>query len=422
MRTLKTYFDPHNSPGVLAAKLWISGGSRDDPSGRKGAHQLLSSLLSRGCGPYNDKALGDIVEGCGAGLHCETYEDGILISLKCMGSDAHKLFPILGWMIKDPHLNADHINLEKDLSIHALNRQRENPFYIAYDGWRRIAYGNGPYGHDPLGEIEDIKNINKDDLITLSKSIYKEKKILVISGALPQNLSEEIQYIEPFNDLTKEDSGDLSSQDNFLSNVIQPNKGGPTISLNFANTSQIVLMIGQPTVGYTNKDNLCLRLLNCHLSSGMSSKLFLELREKHGVAYDVGVYNPSREIGSPFVLHASTSEEKSLLTLDLLIKALRDLQQDLLSKEEISLAKTKYRSQISHSTQTVSQRAERKAYLLGMKLPINQDELNLKAIESITSNELLNVATKYLSTPLLSLCGPRKSLKKLTQKWDNYSL
>ena len=59
--------DPVVTPGVLSAKLWIRRGSGCDQQGQRGGHQLLGSVLSRGCGPLDQLQLADLVEGCGAG-------------------------------------------------------------------------------------------------------------------------------------------------------------------------------------------------------------------------------------------------------------------------------------------------------------------------------------------------------------------
>ena len=92
--------DKLNSKNIMSAKLWIEEGSRNDPKDKKGIHQLLSSTMLRGCGPYNNRQIAEIVETSGANLNCDTFEDGLLISLKCVESDAYKLLPIIGWMIK----------------------------------------------------------------------------------------------------------------------------------------------------------------------------------------------------------------------------------------------------------------------------------------------------------------------------------
>ena len=121
----------------MAAKLWIRDGSRADPKDKKGIHQILCSTMLRGCGPYNNKQISEIVESSGAILNCDTYEDGLLISLKCIESDAYKLLPLIGWMITKPVLQKDQIKLEKDLTIKAIKRQKESTYQLAFDGWRR---------------------------------------------------------------------------------------------------------------------------------------------------------------------------------------------------------------------------------------------------------------------------------------------
>ena len=416
MTTLDIYFDKQSSPGVMAAKLWISSGSRYDPQGQKGAHQLLGSLLCRGCGPYDFVEIGDRVEGCGACLNCETYQDGLLISLKCIQDDVFKLLPILGWMIKEPHIDENQVNIEKELTIQALGRQKEDPFYVAFDGWRRLAYGEGPYAHDPLGRIKDLKLINKKELIPLANSISKTHKVLVISGSYPLGLEQQIIDIKPFDSLLREDCAEQHKA--ILDNCTQ--KKESTIQLQIENTSQIVLMLGNTTISYSHPDAIHLQLLSCYLGSGMSSKLFIELREKHGVAYDVGVHHPIRENNSPFVIHASTSKEKSIHALELLHKCLEETLEKQLSEKELTQAKAKYRGQIAHFTQTVSQKAERKAHLLGLKLNINHDQNNLDRLEDITIKDVLNSARRYLQQPLLSLCGPKKTLTKMEEKWISF--
>ena len=177
--------DNCNSKNIMAAKLWIEDGSRADPKNKKGIHQILSSTILRGCGPYNNNKLAEIVENSGASLNCDTYEDGILISLKCIESDAYNLIPLIGWMITNPLLEKDQIELEKDLTIKAIKRQKESTYQLAFDGWRKIVYANGPYGHDPLGSISDINKITRDILLSIGNSLPYRNKNLVISGKYP---------------------------------------------------------------------------------------------------------------------------------------------------------------------------------------------------------------------------------------------
>ena len=178
-------------------------------------------------------------------------------------------------------------------------------------------------------------------------------------------------------------------------------------------------MLGQTTIPHGGRDDLLLRLLVCHLGTGMSSLLFRKLREENGVAYEVGAHHPIRAMAAPFILHASTSGEKSMLTLQLLSEAWFGLKSSLLSEKELQLAKAKFRGVLAHSSQTSAQHAERRVQLRSLGLSDDYDFKSIDEIETVTSKELQQIAVKLLGKPLLSLCGPNKSINKLAEQWIN---
>ena len=93
--TKNILLDPIEVAGIFALKMIIPSGSSSDPKGKRGLHQILGSVLSRGCGPYKDEEISDFIEGLGASLRCDSNEDSIIISLKCSDEDSDKLIPIL---------------------------------------------------------------------------------------------------------------------------------------------------------------------------------------------------------------------------------------------------------------------------------------------------------------------------------------
>jgi predicted Zn-dependent peptidase len=400
----------------MSAKLWIEDGSRNDPKGKKGIHQLLSSTMLRGCGQYNNKEIAEIVESCGANLNFDTYEDGLLISLKCVENDAYKLIPLIGWMITKPILQRDQFELEKDLTIKAIRRQKESTYQLAFDGWRKMVYGDGPYGHDPLGSIDDINKINKEHILPIASSLIHRKKTLVISGKFPINIDEYIENRIEFKGISK----NIINQNKTFKNIRKietPYKQRTNICTHSLNTKQVILLLGKATIRYDDKSDILLRLLSCYLGYGMSSLLFKVLREKYGVVYEAGVYHPIRENQTPFIMHASTSEEKGNMTLQLLKECWEEIINNEISPEELDLVKIKYRGQIAHSLQSISQRAEHKAHLLGIGLSKDHDKEILQRLESVTSKEIKDAANRYLKNPLLSVCSNKKVIQIIAKDW-----
>jgi len=405
--------DPIPTAGVMAAKLWIRHGSGSDPDGQRGAHQLLGSVLSRGCGPYDHLALADLVEGCGAGLRCDTHEDGMLLSLKCRDTDADDLLPLLAWMVKAPHLKDEQVNLERELSLQALQRQREDPFHLAYDGWRQLAYGSGPYGHDPLGIVDELGDLTSESLRPLAASLPAQGVVLALSGSLSDGLEQQQMLQEGFGSLLQAiptgNRSDLPAR--------KPDSN-QRVSLQPQATEQVVLMLGQPSLPHGHPDDLALRLLHAHLGLGMSSLMFRRLREEHGVAYDVGVHHPARAGAAPFVLHASSSLERASLSLKLLHECWTDLLQHNLAPADLELARAKFRGHLAHATQTTGQRAERRAQLRALGLPDDHDRICLEQMDALDGGSLCEAACRHLNRPLLSLCGPGGVIADLAKEWQ----
>ena len=414
MNSLDVYLSPCRSPGILSAKIWVRDGSRADPINKKGLHSLLGSLLIRGCGPYNNLQLADLVEGLGAVLLSETYEDGIMISLKCTEEGSNDLLPLLKWIILEPRLEKEQIDLERQLSIQAINRQKENQFILALNKWKEIAYQNHPYSQEVIGSIKDLKTITRTDLTSLSEKISSRQKVIVISGSLPANIDTYLKDLKVMNYNPNKKMGE-SISDNFKKpNHFDTDK---SIVITPQNTKQVVIILGSTTIPHSHPDDIALRILSCHLGSGMSSVLFNILREEKGLTYDVGIYYPVRELNAPFIIHASSSKDKAMETLILIKKCWNNLQYSLLSNEELDLAKSKFRYNFAHNSQTISQRAERKAHLIGLNIDENYDLQILNSIDSITKEDIIRVSSLYLKWPVLSLCGPEDKLNQLRDFW-----
>ncbi len=404
------------SKNIIAAKLWIEDGSRADPKDKKGIHQILSSTMLRGCGPYNNEEIAEIVESAGANLNCDTYEDGLLISLKCIKTDADKLLPLIGWMITEPSLEIDQIELEKDLTIKALNRQKESTYQLAFDGWRKMIYKDGPYGHDSLGTIDNIKKIKREHILEIANSFIYRNKNLVISGDFNESIENQIRNLNAFQSISS-DIIDKNQTKVSKTKLELLYKKKSDFCYRSIPTEQVILLLGKATITYKNKDDILLRLLSCYLGYGMSSLLFKVLREKYGVVYETGIYHPIRENQTPFIMHASTTEGKAILTVKLLKECWEDVIESEILDEDLSLLKIKYRGQIAHSLQSISQRAEHKAHLLGLGLTKNHDEEILLRLEKITSKDIKNAARKYLREPSLSICSNKKVVEKVRKGW-----
>jgi predicted Zn-dependent peptidase len=399
-------------PEIVAARLWIRGGSSGDPKGERGAHQLLAGLLSRGCGSFDADRLADLVEGCGAVLRSEATEDSVVLSLKCSRADAEELLPLMLTMVRSPWLSDDQLSLERQLNLQSLQRQQEDPFQLAHDQLRERLYGDGPYGHDPLGVEAELAHLGRDQLTPLAAELGNEGALLVLTGTIQPQLRQVLRaHLEqqPWPCRAPEAGGGPQAV------------GAGGVGHQEQDTEQLVLMLGSATVPLGHGDALALRLLQTHLGMGMSSRLFVVMREERGLAYDVGVHLPARRGAAPFIWHLSSSTERAQEACQALLEEWQRMLETPLTAAELSLAKAKYLGQDAMGRQTCGQIADRQALVLGHGLPASTIADCLARAKELTAQELLDAAQRWLGQPAMGVCGPRSAISAAKRAWQQRS-
>ncbi len=401
-------------PAILAARLVIRGGSGADPGGARGAHQLLAGLMTRGCGDLDAEALADLIEGAGAGLRADAQEDALILGLKCAADDATTLLPLLLRMVRRPVLATDQFELERQLNLQTLQRQREDPFQLAHDLLRQALYDHGPYGHDPLGVEDDLEGLSPQQLATLVTDLGGRGAALVLCGDAPAGVSDLLEH-----ELAAAPWVTFPPRAEAVPGG-QPGQG--RLVYLEQDTEQLVLLLGAATVPLGHEDSLALRLLETHLGMGMSSRLFVTMREQRGLAYDVGVHLPARCGPAPWVIHLSTSAERAEEATSCLLDEWQRLLETPLTAEELGLALAKFRGLEAMGRQTCGQIAERWALLLGHGLPVDHLEHGLERARWLRATDLQAAACRWLQEPRLSLVGPSTAVTAATAAWRRHPL
>jgi len=404
-------------PSLLAARLVLRGGSSADPRHQRGAHQLLAGLMTRGCGTLDAEALADCVEGRGASLRAEASEDALMVGLHCAAEDTDVLLPLLLEMVRRPRLEADQVELERQLNLQTLRRQREDPFQLAHDALRSLLYGDGPYGHDPLGVEDELAALTGPDLQSIVTGLGCAGAVLVLCGTVPPNLQALLEtplHNSPWTTALPPAQGVATNQ--------PPSALAGRIELQEQDTEQLVFMLGTPTLPLGHPDGPALRLLQTHLGAGMSARLFQVMREERGLAYDVGVHMPARSGPAPFVMHLSSSADRAAEASQCLLDEWTRLLEEPLSAAEMELAQAKFRGQDAMGRQTCSQIADRLSLVLSHGLPENHVERTLERASRLTPDDLQHAAGRWLRHPSLSLVGPAEGLDPAEAVWGDHPL
>ena len=301
---LKRYFLNYKKRNFSTALIWIKGGSNLDAISKKGINKILGSLLTRGCEGFDNFRLSEFIESYGAELNQEVFEDGISISIKSLNEYFSKLIPLLDLIINKPILSEIEFQKVKKSSMDLIKKDKENPFNMCFEKWRKIVYSNHPYAFNTIGNENDVSKITYEDVLFEFENFKGREKYIV------SNNSE-------INGENLEKSEIKISQENFS----QKNYDlAPTKRFDFIenDSNQTIIMIGNQTCSRKSNEYLTLKVLESYLSYGMSASLFKLFREKNGITYDLGVFNPVRDGNAPFLVYLSVSNKNALFAFELL--------------------------------------------------------------------------------------------------------
>tara|TARA_B100001287_G_scaffold81713_1_gene68058 strand:+ start:339 stop:1562 length:1224 start_codon:yes stop_codon:yes gene_type:complete len=400
---LKRYFLNHKKRNFSTASIWIKGGSDMDSINKKGINKILSSLLTRGCEGFDNFTFSEHVESYGAELNQEVFEDGILISIKSLNEHFSKLFPLLDLVINKPILSEIEFQKVKKSSIDLIKKDKENPFNLCFEKWRKIVYSNHPYAFNTIGNLKDVSKITHEDVLYEFKNFNIREKYLISNNS-------EIDG----EDLRKLEKKILKVESRRINQDLIPFNRFDCIN---NDSNQTIIMMGNQTCSRRSSEYLPLKVLESYLSYGMSAALFKLFREKNGITYDLGVYYPVRSGNAPFLVYLSVSNKNALFAFELLSSLWKNLLLNPLIDAEISLAKEKLKGSILLGNQSLDEILQRNIQLISYGItPISELDFNSQ-IDDITSLDIFKLTNKYLSKPFLSISGKEKICLEISTRW-----
>ena len=397
------YFIHKIKRNFSTATIWIKGGSDMDSDNKKGINHILCSLLTRGCEGFDNLAISDYLESYGAELNHDVFEDGMSISIKSLNEHFDKIFPLINLIVNKPILSEIEFQKVKKLTINSIKKEKENPFNISFEKWRKIVYSKHPYAFNSIGYESDVKQIMYEDVLSEYEKFRNRRKYLISNNLKinPNSFEESDQIIS---------GKTLYYQNPYL------NKEHRFVN-SHNKSNQTIIMLGNQTCSRRSSEYLPLKLLESHLSYGMSSLLFKVFREKNGITYDIGVFNPVREGNAPFLIYLSVSNKNALLAFELLTKLWNELLFSLISDEDIFLAKKKLISSFLLNNQSLDYILLQRIQLISYGILPKSDRNYQSKIDKITPEDIQILTKKYFSRPFLSVNGSKKICNEINQKW-----
>lgn len=387
---------------IIAGRLFLkNAGTRVESLAQAGVSHLLSTVITKGTESLNAADIAEKVESIGAGLNAESANDYFTIALKTVSEDFSEMLQLVGELMRAPTLPENEIELEQALTLQTIFAQQEQPFNLAFNQLRAQMYPQHPYGISVLGTPETVSQLTRSQLETYHQTYFRPDQ-LVISLAGRITLEQGMQEVNKVFGDWKQPS---TPQPNPALPSLTPQPSQHSLS---QDTQQTIIMLGYLTASIQDADYPILKLINTYLGNGLSSRLFVELREKQGLAYDVSAFYPTRLEPSQLVTYIGTAPDNVDIALQGLRQEVKRICEIELTTEELQASKNKLLGQYALGKQSNGQLAQLFGWYETLNRGIEFDDLFQKTITEVTSEQIQAVARKYLEIdPYISLVGSK---------------
>ncbi|MFN3927046.1 MAG: M16 family metallopeptidase [Pseudanabaenaceae cyanobacterium] len=388
---------PNPTIDLVAARCFLKYGTQVETPEQAGLVHLVATLLTKGTTQYTAQEIAEQVESLGAVLNAEAANDYLLLSLKALTTDFPELLALTAEILRNATFPESELQLERHLTLQAIKAQQERPFALAYDRLQALLYGDHPYGLPILGLSHTVARLEHQHLRHYQQQyLHPAHLVISIAGNITTAQGETLvnQY---FQDWLPPPPPTPPTPP-----LLTPS---PQIAQIPLNNQQIVVMLGYPAPAVTSPHYPAMKLIATYLGSGLSSRLFVELREKRGLAYEVSAFFPTRQYTSQLVCYMGTAPHNQEIAITGLQQECDRLAQEPLSEEELQTVKSKLLGQYALSKQTNSQLAQTYGWYTTLGLGIDFDLQFTAVVQALTPQDLQHTAQTYFTQPTIVLVG-----------------
>lgn len=344
----------------------------------------------------------------GAQYNAYTGKDLTGYWVKIAGKQLPVAIDVLHDMTFHSTFDATEMEREKQVIIEEIKMYEENPIMHIEDLLEEAMFDGHVLGKNIAGTADSMRAMAREDVLAYYKNNYRpENMVIVASGALPDNVFELLE--ETFGSVAPSQAG-RSTFEPMQTSVLQGR-------IRFQNkpVEQVQLALGFPGVKRGDADEPALKLLASILGGTMSSRLFVEVREKRGLCYSVSASTEGYQDTGVISIRAGLDATRLPEAMQVILAEVNKIRDVGVTAEELAMAKDHVRGGLLLSLEDSASKAEyygRQALFLP---EVEDPEQRLAHFDAVTLEDVLRVAKQYMDTSVMSLAaiGPFQSEDEL---------
>ena len=376
--------------------VWIGTGARRETVPQNGISHFIEHMLFKGTAKRSAEEIAREADSTGGNLDAYTAKELVSYNIKVLDEHLPTAFDLLADLVLNPRFDAEDIAKEKGVILEELKMEVDNPEYLVHETFFSKFWKKHSLGRSILGTKATIESFDQETIRGYYDEVYTSSNIVITAaGHLAHSRIVELalQYF-----------GDLPSTA-AMPPEKSPSPQSPLILKNKRSLEQAHLCMGVPAYPIADERRYGTYVLSTILGGGMSSRLFQNVREKHGLAYSVfSELNLYRDSGC-LAVYAGTSPENLKKVILMVVDEFRQMCTEAVPAEELRRAKDHLKGSLALSIESTSARMSnlaRQELFFGRFQSV--DEM-MEGIERVDAAQVQTIANDFFSGNQVGVTG-----------------
>jgi zinc protease len=321
----------NRSNPIVTLQASFLGGIRFEKESQNGINHLIAVMVTKGTEKQSNLEIAKKVERMAGSLNGFSGYNSFGLIFTFLSQHFEDAFSLFAEVLRQPSFDAGELEKRRRLILAAIRQQEDDLDRMVFKLFRKTLYEKHPYRMDPLGTIESVKSLTREDLKAYySKTAVPENMVLTVVGDV-ETKQVVLAIQKAFGDLKR---GDFSSPTLPLESSLPCMKR----SENYEKKEQAHFVLGFLGTTFRDKDHYALEVLEAALS-GQGGRLFYQLRDKESLAYALAFIASSNLDPGFIAVYMGTHPDKLDTAIQAVLRELRKVKEEGLTEDEVERAK-----------------------------------------------------------------------------------
>jgi predicted Zn-dependent peptidase len=383
---------------VVAGSLQVATGLGFESADTAGTANLLHHVMVKGTGRRNALEIAEAAEGIGGSIGASGDTDFSEVRGVALARHWPRLLELIAEVALSPTLPLAEIENERRAILSQIRNREDQPFPLTFDTLLKNLYGAHPYGLPALGRREVVERVDRATLREHYERYYRgDRMVLAVSGqVVAKDVLSEVARL--FASLPRG------------AGAIAPPPPPPAAEASRhvveRAAAQAQVLFGYRAPALARADYTPVKVLSALMGGGMAGRLFVELRDKQGLAYVVGALYPSRRDPSFFVIHTGTAPANMERVEEGIRREVERIRREPPSTEEVGRAKAYLLGNLAMDRRTNARQAWYLAFFELEGVGYDFLDRHVTAADAVTPEDVGRVARTYLTDPTIAILRP----------------